>query len=55
MKNKGFRYFTRCKDDYDDGKIIPLCIMLPKRLHIKEILIKLNIYFFIKDNSLGEK
>ena len=40
---KSFKYFISWKDA---DKIKPLCIFLPKTVHIEETLIKLNIYIF---------
>ena len=41
---KSFRYFIGYKDDH--GKVMSLCIMLPKMRHVEEILMKLNIHLF---------
>ena len=44
LGKKGFKYFVGYKDD--SGKVISLCIMLSKCVHVGEILVKLSICFY---------
>ena len=48
----GFKYFISYKDA---KKIKPICVFLSKMSAYRKILMKLNIYFFIKDDELLKK
>ena len=45
LGKKSYKYFIACK--YDDYKVNPLCIMLPKMSGYVKLLTKLNIYIYI--------
>ena len=52
FSKKGFKYFIGYKDN---KKLVPYVYCFQKSVHIDEILMKLNICFFIKDDEFLEK